>query len=92
MLKLYLKYDEPRSWPQPVRHSLGAVLLNSGLAAEAEKVYLEDLKIHRENGWSLFGLQQSLRKQGKVSEAAALEQRFKKAWEGADINLLSSRF
>jgi tetratricopeptide (TPR) repeat protein len=87
-----LKYDEPRSWPQPVRHSLGAVLLDAGLAAEAEKVYLEDLAIHRENGWSLYGLQQSLRKQGKASEAAALEQRFKKAWEGADVHLLSSRF
>lgn len=87
-----LRYDEPRSWPQPVRHSLGAVLLEAGSVEEAEKVYLKDLEIHRENGWSLFGLQQSLRKQGKEQEATALEQRLKKAWTRADVELTSSRF
>jgi tetratricopeptide (TPR) repeat protein len=87
-----LLYDEPRSWPQPVRHSLGAVLLEANMAAEAEKVYLKDLEIHRDNGWSLFGLQQSLKKQGKEKEAAVLEQRFKKAWAGADVALQSSSF
>jgi tetratricopeptide (TPR) repeat protein len=87
-----LRYDEPRSWPHPVRHTLGAVLLEANMAAEAEKVYRKDLEIHRENGWSLFGLQQSMRKQGKEKEAAALEQRFKIAWAGADVTLQSSRF
>jgi tetratricopeptide (TPR) repeat protein len=87
-----LRYDEPRSWPHPVRHALGAVLLEANMASEAEKVYLKDLEIHRENGWSLFGLQQSMRKQGKEKEAAAIEQRFKKAWAGADVTLQSSRF
>ncbi|MDO1447837.1 hypothetical protein Q0590_16315 [Rhodocytophaga aerolata] len=87
-----LKYDEPRSWPQPVRHSLGAVLLDAGLASEAEKVYLKDLEIHRENGWSLVGLQQSLHKQGKEADATALEQQIKQAWNGADVQLTASRF
>jgi tetratricopeptide (TPR) repeat protein len=87
-----LKYDEPRTWPQPLRHTLGAVLLEAGLPQEAETVYLDDLKIHRENGWSLFGLKQSLQKQGKTKEAAETEQRLRKVWTHADITLASSRF
>ena len=51
-----LPYSEPPIWHQPPRHVLGAVLLESGRAAEAEGVYREDLKRFRENGWSLFGL------------------------------------
>ncbi len=87
-----LRYDEPRSWHFPVRHNLGAVLLEANRPQEAEAVYRQDLKIHRENGWSLFGLQQSLQKQGKSQEAAAVEQRFLKAWAGADVTLTASRF
>ncbi|MES2733247.1 MAG: hypothetical protein V4714_15980 [Bacteroidota bacterium] len=87
-----LRYDEPRSWHHPVRQILGAVLLESKLPAEAEAVYLEDLKVHRENGWSLFGLQQSLHMQGKKEEASKVEQRFKKAWVNADVKLTASRF
>jgi tetratricopeptide (TPR) repeat protein len=56
-----LRYEEPPSWYYPVRQSLGAVLLKAGRAAEAEAVYREDLKRNPENGWSLYGLTQSLR-------------------------------
>jgi tetratricopeptide (TPR) repeat protein len=87
-----LRYDEPRSWHHPVRQTLGAVLLEANLPAEAEVVYLEDLKVNRENGWSLFGLQQSLQMQGKKEEALKAEQRFKKAWANADVKLTASRF
>jgi tetratricopeptide (TPR) repeat protein len=31
-----LRYDEPRGWMQPVRHSLGALLLEQGRVEEAE--------------------------------------------------------
>ena len=34
-----------------VRHSLGRVLIEAGQYAEAEKVYREDLKKHKENGF-----------------------------------------
>ncbi|QHT66490.1 hypothetical protein GXP67_07380 [Rhodocytophaga rosea] len=57
---------------------------------EAETVYLNDLKIHRENGWSLFGLKQSLQKQGK--EVSDIEKRLAKAWSHADITLQTSRY
>ena len=48
-------------------------------------VYREDLKINPKNGWSLMGLRDSLRVQGKPAEAKSIEQRFRKAWVKADI-------
>jgi tetratricopeptide (TPR) repeat protein len=87
-----LLYSEPPDWPQPARHSLGAVLLEAGRPAEAEAVYREDLVRHRNNGWALFGLMQSLRAQGKTAEAKQVEEQFRKAWEGADVRLSASRF
>src|SRR6516225_10937333 len=38
-----LPYDEPWGWMQPIRHALGALLLEQDRAAEAEAVYREDL-------------------------------------------------
>ena len=39
-----LIYTEPDDWHQPVRHNLGAVLLQAGRAVEAESVYWDDLQ------------------------------------------------
>jgi tetratricopeptide (TPR) repeat protein len=86
-----LLYAEPPDWPNPIRHNLGAVLLEAGRATEAEKVYREDLRRHRDNGWALYGLAQSLEKQGKQKEASEVMERFKRAWTRADINLTASR-
>ena len=85
-------YTEPPDWYYPIRHSLGAVLLKAGRAAEAEAVYRKDLERFRENGWALFGLAQALHAQGKHAEAAAVDERFKKAWASADVTLTASRF
>jgi tetratricopeptide (TPR) repeat protein len=71
--------------------NLGAVLLEAGRPDEAEAVYWEDLKKNPENGWTLFGLLQALKAQGKKEEAALVEERFKKAWKDADVNLTASR-
>lgn len=87
-----LVYIEPPDWYLPTRQALGAVLLQAGRAAEAEAVYWEDLRRYPHNGWSLFGLTQSLQKQGKTEEAALAEQRFRKAWAQADVKLTASRF
>ena len=80
-----LHYDEPPDWIQPVRHTLGAVLMRAGRYPEAEGVYRADLKAYPENGWSLMGLRDALRRQGKESEADAIDQRFQKAWATADV-------
>jgi tetratricopeptide (TPR) repeat protein len=85
-------FTEPPPWYYPVRQSLGAVLLRAGRAAEAETVYREDLRRNPENGWSLFGLAQSLRAQGKAQDAAAADERFRRAWARADVTLSASRF
>lgn len=87
-----LQYEEPPPWYYPVRQSLGAVLLKAGRAEEAEAVYREDLKRNPENGWSLYGLMQSLQAQKKKEEATEAEQRFRKAWARADVKLTASRF
>jgi tetratricopeptide (TPR) repeat protein len=92
LLEDSLNYIEPPDWHYPIRQSLGAVLLKAGRPLEAETVYWEDLRRNPDNGWSLFGLMQSLRAQGKEEQAAGVEARFKKAWANADITLTASRF
>jgi len=86
-----LIYQEPPDWHAPVRQNLGAVLLEAGRADEAETIYWEDLKRNPGNGWSLFGLLQALKAQGKTADSALIEQRFQKAWKDADIKLSASR-
>jgi tetratricopeptide (TPR) repeat protein len=87
-----LVYTEPSEWHYPVRHALGAVLLEAGRPAEAETVYWEDLKRNKENGWALYGVVQALRAQGKDERAAIVEARFNRAWSRADVKLTGSRF
>jgi tetratricopeptide (TPR) repeat protein len=85
-----LKYDEPPGWILPVRHSLGATLVQAGRFGAAEEVYREDLKRLPENGWSLFGLARSLKLQNKTVEAVPVEARFAKMWAKADLRITSS--
>ncbi len=86
-----IPYDEPPGWHAPVRQTLGAVLLEAGRASDAEAVYREELRRNPGNGWSLFGLAQSLQAQGKP-EAAQVHRQFADAWRNADVELASSRF
>jgi tetratricopeptide (TPR) repeat protein len=87
-----LTYDEPPPWYVPVRQILGAVLLDIGRPVEAEKVYNEDLRQYPENGWSLYGLYQSLLHQDEFERAEAVKRRFEIVWSRADIKLTASRF
>ena len=54
--------NEPWAWMQPVRHALGALLLEQGYVEEATNVYREDLKPghHPRNIWALHGLVECL--------------------------------
>jgi tetratricopeptide (TPR) repeat protein len=87
-----LTYSEPPDWPIPVRQNLGSVLLAAGRAKEAEAVFREDLTRHRNNGWGLAGLIESLQAQGKAEEAAEAKQQFAKLWAKADVELSGARF
>jgi tetratricopeptide (TPR) repeat protein len=85
-----LNYAEPPAWYFPVRQIQGAALLAQNEPAQAEVVFREDLVIHPENGWGLFGLTESLRAQGKPTDAE--QKRFDEAWTAADIKLEKPRF
>ncbi len=87
-----LTYDEPEPWHQPARHVLGAILLEMDRAGDAARVYREALEDHPRNGWSLFGLEQALRAQGKDGEADRVHERYERDWARRDIWLRSSRF
>jgi tetratricopeptide (TPR) repeat protein len=77
-----MSYSEPNDWVLPVRHYAGACLLKLGKAAEAEKLYREDLVENPGNGWGLLGLYQSLLAQHK--EAGECKKKYETAFAAAD--------
>ena len=83
-------YTEPPDWPHPMRLYLGSALISAHKFKEAENVYRRDLDWHKNNGWSLFGLHQSLLLQGKTDEAETIYKEFLLAWQQADIKLYDS--
>jgi tetratricopeptide (TPR) repeat protein len=87
-----LTYDEPPPWHLPVRHVLGAVLLDAGRTGEAEVAYVASLDQFADNGYALKGLELSLNSQGRVTEAEEVRERFAVSWRAADVELPGSRF
>ncbi|MFK7848740.1 MAG: tetratricopeptide repeat protein, partial [Rhodothermales bacterium] len=85
-----LPYTEPPFWYYPTRQTLGKALIANGDIAEAEVVYRADLEQYPRNGWSMFGLIQTLEAQGK--DATDIQQRFDNIWAQADVELTASRF
>ena len=82
-----LKYGEPPDWFFPVRESLGAVLLSSGNAAEAEKVFREDLDRNPRNPRSLYGLREALKAQKRDYDAGFIQKQFDASWKGTGVTL-----
>jgi tetratricopeptide (TPR) repeat protein len=80
-------YDEPPVWFYPVRESLGAALVLAGRASDAERVFRADLERHPRNPRSLFGLRESLVRQGKQADAGWVDRAFEEAWKNADVKL-----
>ena len=96
-----LPYDEPWGWMQPVRHALGALLMEQSRLGEAEAIYRADLGLdgalrrpcqHPENVWSLHGLHECLRRRGETVEAALIKQRLELALARADVPIEASCF
>ena len=85
-----LEYDEPEPLPFTARHWLGAALVDAKRFADAEKVYRDELKDHPHNGWSLLGLQQALKGQGKSDPE--VDKDFAASWARADHWVRASRF
>jgi tetratricopeptide (TPR) repeat protein len=82
-----MRYNEPDDWYYPTRESLGAALLRGGNAAEAEKVFREDLIRHPRNPRSLFGLSMALEAQKKTSDAAWVKASFAQMWKGGALKI-----
>ena len=96
-----LPYAEPWGWMQPIRHALGALLLEQGRAAAAEVVYREDLglagslpraQIHPDNLWALRGLLDCLDRRGETVESPLIRQRLDLAAARADLDVAVSCF
>ena len=87
-----LTYIEPPDWAQPMRHYLGAALLEADRATEAEQVYRQDMVWNQNNGWALFGLWQSLEAQGKTKGSQEIYAEFQRSWSHGDVTLSRSRF
>ncbi len=85
-----LIYMEPPEWVQPVRHTLGAVLLSAGRHKEAAKAYRQDLENWPGNGWSLYGLQRCMEMAGNDDAADEYARKFQQAWATADTPIGSS--
>ncbi|WP_284653110.1 tetratricopeptide repeat protein [Flavobacterium terrisoli] len=86
-----LNYNEPPDWFFSVRHHLGAVLIDAGKYAEAVRIYKEDLKTYRDNGWALKGLMNAYQKLGDQKKFIQTKTRFEAAWKYADIKINTSR-
>jgi tetratricopeptide (TPR) repeat protein len=87
-----LEYNEPADWFYPVRHYLGAALLDAGKPKEAEAVYRADLERNPANGWALFGVWRSLAARKQGAQAKRAEKAFRTAWQGADVELVRTAF
>lgn len=87
-----LSYDEPEPWTIPVRHHLGAILVEGERFAQALEVYEASLRIHPENGWALAGVARALEGLGDEAGAAEARRAFEGAWARADTWTDRSRF
>lgn len=96
-----LPYDEPWAWMQPVRHALGALLLEQGQVEEAYEVYRDDLGLtgnlprpcqHPDNVWSLQGYVECLERLGREDEAKVMRPRLALAKARADVAIDASCF
>ena len=86
-LEQQLVYNEPADWYSPTQNLLGQVLLNAGEYEAAEAAFRADLEAYPQNGWSLYGLAESLESQGEMSAAATVRSQYEAAWKYADTSL-----
>ena len=86
-----LNFQEPPDWFFSVRHTLGAVQIESGKYADAVKTFEEDLKILPRNGWAQHGLKLAYQKMEDPEKVKQIEGLLKDSWATADVVIESSR-
>jgi tetratricopeptide (TPR) repeat protein len=82
-----LRYNEPPDWYLYGREALGGLLLTTGDAPGAERVFREDLRRNQRKGRSLYGLRAALIAQNKSVAGDMVGGAFETAWENADVTL-----
>jgi tetratricopeptide (TPR) repeat protein len=87
-----LRYDEPEPLGFSIRHWLGDALWEAERHDEAVEVFRAELIDHPNNGWSLFGLERSLRALDRDQEAGGVRARFREAWARSDTYIRSPIF
>ena len=79
-----MTYAEPRDWMLSPKQYLGSAYLAAKKYSEAQTTFESDLKVNADNVWSLYGLEQSLVKQKKQTEATKIKNKLTKALVGSD--------
>ena len=82
-----LPYMEPPFWYYPTRQSLAKSLMLEKKFSLAEQTYKEDLKFYPKNGWSMFGLAESLEAQNKTEAAESIRRKAQSIWHMADVEV-----
>lgn len=85
-------YNEPRDWMLNPKHYLGNALVKARRTKEAKEILMKDLLNNNENGWALFGLWQAYTIEKKMAEANKMLNRFRKAFDKADVKLYGPVF
>lgn len=67
-----LESEEPPPWAYSTRVALGSAQLLANRPKDAEASFREDLKRYPHNAWAMYGLAESLRRQNRRTEAAAI--------------------
>jgi tetratricopeptide (TPR) repeat protein len=86
-----LSYSEPPAWYPPVRPMLGNLLLANNQAAEAEKIFRQDLERNPRDGRALGGLRDALKVQNRQYEADQIDRQFRAAWKVASADEAAKR-
>ncbi len=80
-----LESEEPPPWAMSSHVELAGLQLLAGRARDAEQSARADLARHPANGWALYVLAESLKRQGRTAEAQRVKAQFETAWAQADV-------
>jgi len=86
-----IPYNEPPYWYYPVAQSRGAALYAAGRYREAKAAFMKALIAAPNDGWALYGLEQTERKRGDRPSALATRKAFERVWRGDDSWLRMDR-
>ncbi|MEP9390371.1 hypothetical protein [Mesorhizobium sp. KR9-304] len=77
-----IPYMEPPFWYYPVRQSLGAALLKTGNAEEAEREFRLALEHEKGSAWPLYGLKEAAKAKGDTLAEQKAADELARAWRG----------